>query len=420
VTGMSGNTVRGDDHFDVVVAGAGPAGAQCARDLAARDYDVVVLETEPEDDFPRRSNKSTGGTFPSMMASFDVPDSVVMQFTDDVVLESPNEHFVQDQPGAVLHFADFKQFLVDDSQQKGAEYRFDARVSGPVMEGGEIVGVEYNGDQEVYGDIVVDATGPSATLAKSLGVVDLERENQAIGIEYEFEGVDLDHEGYADLHRSMMLRLDHELAPGGYSWIFHTGDDTAKVGLCYIQNDSFRRFADRDRTVDGYLEHWLEVDSRFENAEAIEGRQHRGSAHIQPPSSMSTDNFMAIGDTVPTIDPLWGEGIHKGMESGRAAAVTADHCLTSSSPNTSAAKMELYDQLWNEKVAPRMKPRLLMTEMLYFAPNSRYDTLLRDLKEFDIDTLSKLNDGSKRAIAKLMHLGDIPFLAKFARHRLGN
>ena len=41
------------DRFDVIVAGAGPAGAQCARDVAARGYDVVVLETESEAEFPR-------------------------------------------------------------------------------------------------------------------------------------------------------------------------------------------------------------------------------------------------------------------------------------------------------------------------------------------------------------------------------
>ena len=229
------------DRYDVVIAGAGPAGAQCARDLAARDYDVVVLETEPEDEFPRQSNKSTAGTFPSMMAAFGIPDDVVMQFTDDVVLESPNDYYQSYQPGAVLEFADFKRYLVRDGREEGAEYRFDSRVSRPILgDDGTIEGVKYAGDEEVYADVIIDATGPAAPIASALGVVDLERENQAIGIEYELEGVEMNHPGYADLRRAMMLRLDHNIAPGGYSWIFATGEDTAKVGICYIQNARHR------------------------------------------------------------------------------------------------------------------------------------------------------------------------------------
>jgi digeranylgeranylglycerophospholipid reductase len=408
-----------NDRFDVVVAGAGPAGAQCARDLAARDYDVVVLETESEDGFPRQSNKSTGGTFPSMLSGFGIPNEVVMNFTDSIVIESPNNHFVQDQSGGVLDFGAFKSYLVEDGQEKGAEYRFDARVSKPITEGGEIVGVRYNGSEEVYGEIVVDATGPAAPLAKSLGVSELKREKQAIGIEYEFEGVDVDAKGYADLTDAMMLRLDHTYAPGGYSWIFHTGGDTAKVGLCYIQNESYQRYAETRRTVDGYLRHWLDTDPRFRDAERIEGRQHRGSAHIQAPGSLSTDNFMAIGDTVPTIDPLWGEGIHKGMRSARAAAITVDQCLIPDEPDTSAESLSLYNDLWHGEVAPKMDARLLLTEMLYLAPNDRYDTLLRDLQRLDEDTLTKANEGSKAAMARLLHLDDLPLLAQFAKHRLG-
>jgi digeranylgeranylglycerophospholipid reductase len=401
------------ERFDVIVAGAGPAGAQCARDVAARGYDVVVLETEPEPEFPRQSNKSTGGTFPSMLTSFNIPDRVVMQFTDDVVIESPNDHFVEPRPGAVLDFGAFKEFLVAEGRDRGAVYRFDARVSEPIVEDGEPVGVRYNGSEAVYADVVVDATGPAAPLAKDLSVCDLDRENQAIGIEYEFEGVDLDHDGYADLQDSMMLRLDHEFAPGGYAWIFHTGADTAKVGLCYIRNDSYQRYSEVDRTIDGYLDHWLDTDPRFETATRIEGRQHRGSAHIQPPDSHSTANFMAIGDTVPTIDPLWGEGIHKGMRSGRAAATTIDHSLSQSEPDTSAAAMSLYDDLWNGEVAPDMDARLMMTYLLYLAPNERYDRLIADLNRFDHDTLARANAGDKRAILKLLHVRDLPTLARF-------
>ena len=407
------------DRYDVAIAGAGPAGAQCARDLAARDYDVVVLETESEAEFPRQSNKSTAGTFPSMMASFGIPDDVVMSFTDDVVLESPTDYYESYQPGAVLEFAEFKRFLVEDGRESGAEYRFDARVSRPILDDdGVIEGVTYAGDEEVYADVVVDATGPAAPIAQALDVVDLERENQAIGIEYEMEGVELDHPEFADLRRSMMLRLDHDIAPGGYSWIFATGETSAKVGICYIQNDRHREFAKEGQTVDGYLEDWIENDPRFADAEVLEGKVHRGSAHIQRPGQMHTDGFIAIGDTVPTIDPLWGEGIHKGMKSARAAAATIDRCLTDADRPTDADSLALYDQLWHEEVAPRMNARLLLTELLYLAPNERYDRLMRDLRQTDDDTLAKANRGEKRAMAKLIHLDDLPLLAKYARERL--
>ncbi|MFB6202234.1 MAG: digeranylgeranylglycerophospholipid reductase [Halorhabdus sp.] len=406
------------ERYDVAIAGAGPAGAQAARDLARRGYDVVVLETEAEADFPRASNKSTGGTFPSMLASFGIPDDVVMQFTDSVVIESPSEYLRKKQTGAVLDFGAFKQFLVADGRQQGAEYRFDARVSGPVMDGERVVGVRYDGGEELQADIVIDATGPAAPIASELGVSDLERERHAIGVEFEMDGVDLDAAGYADLRDAMMLRLDHEYAPGGYAWIFHTGGDTAKVGLCYINNDSYQRYATADRTIDGYLDHWLDTDPRFAEATKIEGRQHRGSAHIQPPGGMSTDGFMAIGDTVPSIDPLWGEGIHNAMRSGRAAAVTADQSLTPENPDTSAGAMAFYETLWHREVAPRMDSRLRMTELLYLAPNERYDQLLADLNSLDDDTLAKANKGSWRAIAKLLHTGDIPILARFVKNQL--
>ena len=408
------------DRYDVAIAGAGPAGAQCARDLATRDYDVVVLETESEDEFPRQSNKSTAGTFPSMMSSFGVPDDVVMSYTDDVVLESPNEYYESYQPGAVLEFADFKRFLVADGRENGAEYRFDARVSRPILDDdGVIEGVRYNGDEEVYADVVIDATGPAAPLASALDVVDLERENQAIGIEYEMEGVEMNHPEYADLRRAMMLRLDHEIAPGGYSWIFATGEDTAKVGLCYIQNDRHREFAEAGKTVDGYLDDWIGRDPRFADAERIGETVHRGSAHIQRPGRMHTDRFIAIGDTVPSIDPLWGEGIHKGMKSARAAAATVDRCLTDSERRLDAESLAVYETLWHRDVAPRAESRLALTELLYLAPNERYDRLLRDLQETDDDILAKANRGEKAGMARLLHLGDIPLLAEYARERFG-
>jgi digeranylgeranylglycerophospholipid reductase len=409
------------EHYDVVIAGAGPAGGQCARDVAARGHEVLVLETEREAEFPAQSNKSTAGTFPSTLASFGIPDEVVMNATDAVVLESPNHFLRREQSGAVLEFAEFKQWLVAEARERGGEYRFDARVNGPIEADGAVAGVRYNGEEAVRADIVIDATGPAAPLAKQLDVANLRRERQAIGIEYEMTGVQPDADGYADLTDTMMLRLDHDTAPGGYAWLFHTGADTAKVGLCYIQNDVHARRAADGGTIDDYLQGWIEQDPRLADAERIEGKQHRGSAHIQLPDQVHTDRFMAIGDTVPSIDPLWGEGIGKCMRSGRAAAIAADRALTHSTWEADAETLSVYDDLWHQDVAPNQRNRLLMTELLYRASNSRYDQLMRDLDSLPTDTLAAANAGSKRAIAKLLKLQDIPTLAGFAwEHVSGN
>lgn len=410
------------DSYDVVVAGAGPAGGQCARDLAGRGYDVLLLETESEEEFPRQSNKSTAGTFPRMMTRFSVPESVVENTTDSVVLESPNEQYVHRQPGAILDFAAFKRWLVETAGEEGAEVRFDARVSGPIVEDGEPIGVRYNGDQEVRAEILVDATGPSAVLGRELGVCDLQRDRQAIGIDYKLEGIDVDHPAFADVSDAMMLRLGHDIAPGGYAWIFHTGGTTAKVGLCYIQNERYREQAEEGMTIDDHLTHWLETDPRFEDATRIEGHVLRGSAHIQLPNQLSTDRFMAIGDTVPTIDPMWGEGIDKCMRSGRAAATAADHCLSLPEPDPSAENISVYDKLWHREVAPKARTRVALTELLYRASDERYDRFIRDLARYDRDTLARANDGNALAIARLLELRDIPMVAGWfrdqAKHRV--
>jgi digeranylgeranylglycerophospholipid reductase len=59
-----------------------------------------------------------------------------------------------------------------------------------------------------------------------------------------------------------------------------------------------------------------------------------------------------------------------------------------------------------------------MTELLYRAPNGRYDDLMRDLDSMSKDTLAKANAGSKRAIAKLLKLRDLPTIAGFAWERV--
>jgi len=106
------------------------------------------------------------------------------------------------------------------------------------------------------------------------------------------------------------------------------------------------------------------------------------------------------------------------MKSARAAAITADHCLTPETPDTSAENMSVYDEHWHERVAPNARTRLLMTHLMYMADNDRYDRFMQDMREFGRETLARANAGSRRALLKLLHLDDVPTLAKLARRGL--
>lgn len=417
-----------DEEYDVAIAGAGPAGSEAARTIASRGWDVAVLESESEGEYPAQSNKSTAGTFPRMMGDFYIPDEVVMKNTDKTVLESQENSYTHARAGSVLDFGAFKEYLADEAQDKGADYLFDSHVVGPLMDEGSVQGIRYNGDQELYADIVIDATGPSAPIAQhdEAGFIDLEPERRAVGWEYLMEDVDLDAEGYPDLNDSMMLRLDHYIAPGGYSWIFDAGGGQAKVGLCYIDNDAHREYGGEDFNVLENLEQWLVDDPRFpeiderEDIEPVEA--HQGSAHIQIPERVSSESVMGVGDTVSTIDPLWGEGIDTGMKSGNLAGITALEALgrgRNGEIDTSEEMMERYDRRWKNDVAENRWSRNLMTHIMYNMDNERYDQLLEDLNRMDGESLRKLNQGSILTGLKAVKASDVPDIASIGKERLG-
>jgi digeranylgeranylglycerophospholipid reductase len=64
-----------------------------------------------------------------------------------------------------------------------------------------------------------------------------------------------------------------------------------------------------------------------------------------------------------------------------------------------------------------MSSRLLMTDMLYLAPNERYDQLMRDMQSLDHGTLERANEGDVLAILRLLRLRDVPLLGRLAKHR---
>jgi len=365
---------------DVVVAGGGPAGLQFAREVAARsEYDVTVLEAN---DALTDNDKSTGGTFDQVVDRYDVPEDVVMAENDDVVFEAPGASSTLQLPGYVLDFPAFLEFLGSDAEEMGAEVRTGTRVTEPVVQDDRVVGVEYfeDGDkQRLDADLVVDATGPRAVLAKQLGLFDPASAQRGIGKEYEIEGrYDLD---------SMLFRFDHDFAPGGYAWTFPAGDGVFKAGICWIEDFYEAHSPPDDGTIDEYVEEWVAADPRWE-ADEIRAVHAGDAVSNNSINQRAVDGLVAIGDAVSSINPLFGEGIRPGMESAEMAATVAIDALDRDDP--SRERLSGYEERWNAEKGLQWRIQRIVCELLYdftMGQQRKFVTSAGRLSEAQVDRL---------------------------------
>lgn len=342
-------------EFDVVIAGGGPSGLQFARELGTRtEYSVVVLE---RNEALADNDKSTGGTFHQVIMGFDIPDRVIMDSSPDVIFEGPEAQSRLEIPNYVLDFPAFVEYLGENAEEHGVEIVTGARVSGPITTDGAVEGVRVEVDdesQDYYGDVIVDATGPAGVLTSKLGMWDPDAAQRGIGKEFQVKGTfECD---------SMLFRFDHGYAPGGYAWVFPGGGGVFKIGVCWVNDFYQRHKPPQDGEIDEYVRQWIESDDRWtvDEIEAVHAGQAVSDNSI---NQRAGHGIVAVGDSVSSINPLFGEGIRPGMESAEMAADTVIEALEVG--DTSRAKLKEYEQRWNTEKGPKWKTQRMVGELLY-------------------------------------------------------
>jgi len=175
------------------------------------------------------------------MKDFGIPDSVADCEWSSLLVASTKERaeFVYGKRmGYVLNYKLLKQFLAGDAERNGADILSGVLVDGVIRNGEGIVGVTYDHGgkkKEVYGKIIVDATGGRCFLSRRVGLLNPEKLNMAVGIEHHMEGVSLERPGRMEFY------LGPKYVPGGYAWIFPLGDGMAKVGVVSMIKSTVNR-----------------------------------------------------------------------------------------------------------------------------------------------------------------------------------
>lgn len=292
--------------WDVVVVGAGPAGASAAFAAATAGRRVLLLEKA---ELPRYKTCGGGIIGPSRDA---LPPGFVLPFKDRIhaVTFSLDGKLTRTRRSKQMLFGlinrpEFDAGLVAEAEKAGATLRTGTAVARVEQHGSSVpdrrtVAVVLADGETVLARAVVGADGSASRIGAHVGV---EMEQVDLGLEAEIPVP----ETVADDWKGRVL-IDWGPLPGSYGWVFPKGD-TLTVGVISAKGDG----AATKRYLDDFIAR-LGL-AGFEPAVS--------SGHLtrcrKPDSPLSRGRVLVAGDAAGLLEPWTREGISFALRSGRLA-----------------------------------------------------------------------------------------------------
>lgn len=313
---------------DVVVAGAGPAGAAFATRVAAAGYDVLLVDRAR---FPRDKvcGDFVGPAALGELSALGITNDSRFAHTNATALAGVHidgEHLmtfrlphIDGEPaeGRVIPRMLLDAWLVDAATRAGARLLEEHTIAGyESTQAGAVVLARRNGAQRrLRARLVVGADGSASAVARSLRGSSHPRTETIIAVRGYYENVGGD-ERRCDLH------FGNESFPG-YCWLFPTGGSTANLGIGMVAE-----------TLPPVSKHLREVltdlvarngalGSRLANARPRGKIVGWPLATYDPKLALSAERVLLIGDAAGLVNPMNGEGIQYALTSARWAAETA-------------------------------------------------------------------------------------------------
>jgi menaquinone-9 beta-reductase len=325
------------DEADVIVVGAGPAGATTAFYLAQAGLDVLLLEKSR---FPREKVCGDGLTPRAVKSLVGMGISVseqdgwvrnkglrVIGAGQRLELAWPE---LSSYPGfgVVRTRHDLDEALARRAEQAGARLIEGVTVTGPLRHerSGRIRGViarPDGGEERSYAArVVVAADGNSSRLSVSMGL--RKRDDRPLGVAVRTYYTSPRHDD--DYLESWLDLWDGDRLLPGYGWIFGMGDGTSNVGLGLLNTSA--AFGHTD--YHALLRKWLKgMPAEWGFTEENRTAPIRGAA--LPMGFNRTPQYhqglLLVGDAGGMVNPFNGEGIAYAMESGQILARTVAQAL---------------------------------------------------------------------------------------------
>jgi digeranylgeranylglycerophospholipid reductase len=337
-------TEKSRPRYDLIVVGAGPAGATAARYAAERGLAVLLLEKRQEIGSAVRCAE---GINEQMLLPFLDPDErwIAARVSRSRVVTADTgqvRSFQGEETGYVLERRVFDRVLAEKAVEAGARVMLKTTVKGLITENGAVKGVRAADGQrelEIESRIVIGTDGVESRVGQWQGLdCTLRPCDCLVCAQYLLAGLDVDPE-------CCEYYLGAELAPGGYAWVFPKGDRLANVGLG-VQADLAQGSALE------YLQRFVEQYPRFEQGSPVTfvaGNVPVGTAR----GALVDDGLILAGDAARQADPLTGGGIANAMVAGQLAAEISAKAMEKG--DTCASALREYERLWAESRGRKMQ-----------------------------------------------------------------
>jgi menaquinone-9 beta-reductase len=306
---------------DIAIIGAGPAGAAAAITAARGGASVLLFEKSAHG----RDKVCGDGLTPRAVGAleelklsldFDVEGGahridglrMIAGRTSRELAWPTTSRFPS--YGAVWPRRRLDATLTTAAAEAGADVRFETEAL-PIIEHGRVVGVSAGG-QHHPADLVIVATGAPGQVARMVGAERVADEPFGIAIRTYAETP-----RHADrlIEACLTLTDEHGTAVPGYGWMFPAGDGTVNIGVGALSTMKNFRQLNLNKLLASYRHL---VEGPWQIGPDLE----RPRAWRLPMSAQRRHGpgWVAVGDAAGLVNPMNGEGIDYGLESGILAA----------------------------------------------------------------------------------------------------
>jgi geranylgeranyl reductase family protein len=325
----------GTGEYDVLVVGAGPAGASAAFWLASAGRRVLVVDKKQ---FPREKTCGDGLTpravrelhdmgLRDRLADFQRYDGL-RAIAHDITLELAWPEHPRFPPyGYVVRRRDLDQMVAGQSAKAGADVWMASEALAPIVEDGLVRGALVRRDgtttERVRARYLVIADGANSRFGRALGTA--RRRSYPLGMAIRGYFTSPYHDDpWIESHLDLRDRDGNHLP--GYGWVFPVGDGTVNVGVGLLSTFQGWKSVNTSRLMEAFVatapDRW-DIRPETSCGPPTGGKLPTGGS-VTPAVGPT---WLVVGDAAGSINPFNGEGIAYAYETGRMAAGAVDAAL---------------------------------------------------------------------------------------------